>query len=394
MERHDVDVAILSVSTPGVFLGDGADARAMARDVNDFAAQVVRDHPDRFGFFATLTLPDVDGALAELDRAFDTLGADGVVLLANSAGTYLGDKAFDPVFDELQRRQAVVFVHPSILPGIEPIDGIPAFVADFLLDTTRAAVNLARTGTLDRCPDVRFILSHAGGFVPYAASRLATAAGDGDFLTGLARLQRYHFDIALSGTPSALPSLLAFTTPDKVTFGTDFPYAPDTAVAAMTAMYEAYDLDEASPPPDRPWHRRDPVPPLRKERSMKLANHAGRAALVLDDGIADVAKASDGRFGPDLGSVYDDWDAFVDFAADRHHRDRTRSSRPTSAIRYPRHGRCSPSASTTGATPRRAGWRCPRCRPPSRSTPPAWVVPSTTSRSWAAASTGRWSWSS
>ena len=246
MERHDVDVAILSVSTPGVFLGDGADARAMARDVNDYAAQVVRDHPDRFGFFATLTLPDVDGALAELDRAFDTLGADGVVLLANSAGTYLGDKAFDPVFDELQRRQAVVFVHPSILPGIEPIDGIPAFVADFLLDTTRAAVNLARTGTLDRCPDVRFILSHAGGFVPYAASRLATAAGDGDFLTGLARLQRYHFDIALSGTPSALPSLLAFTTPDKVTFGSDFPYAPDTAVAAMTGMYEAYDLDEAA----------------------------------------------------------------------------------------------------------------------------------------------------
>ncbi|MET0903687.1 MAG: amidohydrolase family protein [Acidimicrobiales bacterium] len=246
MERHGVDVSILSVSTPGVFLGDGVDARSMARDVNDFAAQVVRDHPDRFGFFATLTLPDVDGALAELDRAFDGLGADGVVLLANSGGSYLGDKAFDPVFDELQRRQAVVFVHPSILPGLEPIEGIPAFVADFLLDTTRAAVNLARTGTLDRCPDVRFVLSHAGGFVPYAASRLATAAGDGDFLTGLTRLRRYHFDIALSGTPSALPSLLAFTTPDKVTFGTDFPYAPDTAVAAMTSMYEAYDLDEAA----------------------------------------------------------------------------------------------------------------------------------------------------
>jgi 6-methylsalicylate decarboxylase len=244
MEHHDVDLAILSVSTPGVFLGDGADARAMARDVNDHAAQVVRDHPDRFGFFATLTLPDVDGALTELDRAFDTLGADGVVLLANNAGTYLGDKAFDPVFDELQRRQAVAFVHPSIPPGIEPIDGIPPFVADFLLDTTRAAVNLARTGTLDRCPDVRIVLSHAGGFVPFAASRLATAAGDGDFLAGLARLQRYHFDIALSGTPSALPSLLAFTTPDKVTFGSDWPYAPGPAVAAMTAMYEAHDLDE------------------------------------------------------------------------------------------------------------------------------------------------------
>jgi predicted TIM-barrel fold metal-dependent hydrolase len=246
IDRHDIDVAVLSVSTPGVHLGDDAEARSLARDVNDFAAAVVRDHPGRFGFFATLPLPDVDGALAELDRAFDTLGADGVVLLANQRGVYLGDPRFDPIFDELQRRAAIAFVHPSMLPGIEPIDGIPAFVADFLLDTTRAAVNLARTGTLDRCPDVRIILSHAGGFVPYAAYRIAFAAGDGDPATGLARLHRFHFDIALSGSPSALPSLLAFTTPDKVTFGSDWPYAPEPAVASMTAMYEHHDLDEAA----------------------------------------------------------------------------------------------------------------------------------------------------
>lgn len=245
MDRHEVAIAVLSVSTPGVLLGDGADARAMARDVNDYAAQLARDHSDRFGFFATLTLPDVDGSLAEIERAFDSLGADGVILLANNAGIYLGDKAFDPVFDELQRRQAVVFVHPSALPGITPIDGIPPFIADFLLDTTRAAVNLARSGTLDRCPDVKVILSHAGGFLPYAAYRLSGTAGDGDFVAGLDRLKRFHFDIALSGSPSALPSLLAFTDPTHVTFGSDFPYAPDVAVASMTAMYEAYALDEA-----------------------------------------------------------------------------------------------------------------------------------------------------
>lgn len=247
MDRHDVASAVLSVSTPGVHLGDDADARAMARDVNDFAAQVVRDHPDRFGFFATLTLPDVDGALAELDRAFDTLGADGVVLLANHGGTYLGDPAFDPVFAALQRRAAVVFVHPSLIPGLAPVNGVPPFIADFLLDTTRAAVNLARTGTLDRCPDVRFLLAHAGGFLPYAAYRLAGAAApDGDYLRGLDRLRRYHFDVALSASPSALPSLLAFTTPDHVAFGTDFPYAPDVAIAAMTAMFEAYPLDDGA----------------------------------------------------------------------------------------------------------------------------------------------------
>jgi len=245
MDRHDIATAVLSVSTPGVHLGDDAEARAMARDVNDYAAQVVRDHPGRFGFFATLPLPDVDGALAELDRAFDTLGADGIVLLANHRGVYLGDPTFDPVFDELQRRQAVAFVHPSLIPRLEPIDGIPTFIADFLLDTTRAALNLARTGTLERCPDVKIVLAHAGGFVPYAAYRLAFAASPrGDVVHGLSLLKRYYFDIALSGSPTALPSLLAFTGPDHVTFGSDWPYAPDVAVAGMTHLYETYDLDE------------------------------------------------------------------------------------------------------------------------------------------------------
>jgi 6-methylsalicylate decarboxylase len=244
MDNHGIAAAVLSVSTPGVHLGDGADARAMARHVNDFAAQVVRDHPGRFGFFATLPLPDVDGALAELDRCFDELDADGVVLLANHRGTYLGDPAFDPVFDELQRRAAVAFVHPSTIPGLDPVDGIPTYVADFLLDTTRAAVNLARRGTLERCPDVRIVLSHAGGIVPYAAHRLALAASPRDHAAdGLALLRRFYFDVALSSTPTALPSLLAFTTPDHVTYGSDWPYAPEPAVAGMARLYERFDLD-------------------------------------------------------------------------------------------------------------------------------------------------------
>ncbi len=247
MDRHSIATAVLSVSTPGVHLGDGADARSIARDVNDYAAQMTRDHPGRFGFFATLPLPDVDGALAELDRAMDSLGANGVVLLANHRGVYLGDRRFDPVFDELQRRHAVAFVHPSLLPGIEAIEGIPPFMADFLLDTTRAAINLARSGTLERCPDVKILLSHAGGFVPYAAYRIALAASDrNDVLHGLSLLQRYYFDIALSGSPTALPSLLAFTDASHVTFGSDWPYAPDVAVAAMTGMYESHPLDDAA----------------------------------------------------------------------------------------------------------------------------------------------------
>ena len=245
MDERDVETAVLSVSTPGVHLTDNAEARARAREVNEFAAKVVHDHPVRFGFFATLTLPDVDGALAELAYAFDTLRADGVVLLANSRGVYLGDPRFDPLFDELNRREAVVFVHPSTLPGVEALPGVPAFVADFLLDTTRAAIGLARSGTLDRCPNLKLILSHAGGFVPYAAYRIAIAASAaGNPLEGIARLKRFHFDTALSSSPTALPSLLAFAEPDHVLFGSDFPYAPAGAVAAFSRLYEGFPLSD------------------------------------------------------------------------------------------------------------------------------------------------------
>jgi predicted TIM-barrel fold metal-dependent hydrolase len=246
MDKVGVRTAILSVSTPGVHLGDDAEARKRAREVNEYAADVVSSRPDRFGFFATLCLPDVDGSLDELAYAFDALHADGVVLLANSRGVYLGDPRFDRLFDELDRREAVVFVHPSILPGVEPVPGLPPFVADFLLDTTRAAIRLAGSGTLDRCPNLKVILSHAGGFVPYAAYRIAAAASPTrNPADGLAQLRKFYFDIALSGSPSALPSLLAFAAPGHVTFGSDWPYAPDAAVGAFTGGYERYPVDAA-----------------------------------------------------------------------------------------------------------------------------------------------------
>ncbi len=212
--------------------------------LNRYTAEVVKERPARFGFFATLTLPDVDGALAEAAYALDTLGADGVILLANAAGSYLGSKAFDPLFDELNRRKAVIFVHPTAIPGLAPLDGIPPYAADFLLDTTRAAINLARSGTLSRCPDLKIILSHAGGFLPYAAYRVAVSASPaGDALEGLAELQRFYFDTALSSSPSALPGLLAFAAPGHITYGSDWPYAPDVAVQAFNGRYEGYDLD-------------------------------------------------------------------------------------------------------------------------------------------------------
>ncbi len=246
MDKYRIRTAIMSISTPGVHLGDDAEAREKAREVNEYAAEVVRKNPSRFGFFATLCLPDVKGSLDEVAYALDRLHADGVVLLANIRGVYLGDRAFDSLFDELNRRKAVVFVHPSQLYGVDPPKGIPPYIADFLLDTTRAAVRLAGSGTRARCPAWKVILSHAGGFVPYAAYRIAGAASPKrDFADGLAQLQKFYLDLALSGSPTVLPSLMAFAKPDHVLYGTDWPYAADAIVGAFTERYEGYSFDNA-----------------------------------------------------------------------------------------------------------------------------------------------------
>lgn len=246
MAQTRTATAILSVSTPGVHLGDDGEAREMARAVNEFAAAVVRRQPERFGFFATLTLPDVEAAVAEAAHALDHLGADGVVLLANVGGVYLGDPAWDPLMAELDRRAAVVFVHPSSLPA-PPVPGIAPFVADFLLDTTRAAINLARQRTFERFPRLRIILSHAGGFVPFAAERMARACSDDgeNIAEGLARLRRFHFDLALSSSPYALPSLLAFADPARILFGSDWPFAPAARSQHFARLLDEYPLPPA-----------------------------------------------------------------------------------------------------------------------------------------------------
>lgn len=245
MDSVDASGAVMSVSTPGVHLGDYAKARAMARDVNEFAARHAHDHPSQLGFFATLTLPDVEGAIAEAVYALDTLQADGVVLLANVRGTYLGDEAFAPLMAELDRRHAVVFVHPSELPA-PPVPGIPPFAADFLLDTTRAAINMVRNGWMERFANLKVILSHAGGFLPYAAERVArVCAPDGSQAAGLARLRKFYFDTALSSSPYALPALLAFAQPDHITFGSDWPYAPKERSQHFARLLDDYPLSES-----------------------------------------------------------------------------------------------------------------------------------------------------
>ncbi len=243
MSELGVATAILSISTPATtFLPNPADAAALARDVNDFLASVVAAQPDRFGFFATVPMPHVDESVAEVVRSLDELHADGVVLLANAAGVYLGQDGQDDLFAALDARSAVVFIHPADLPG-PTVDGVSPFATDFLLDTTRAAYLLVRNQIRRKYPNIRFILSHAGGFVPYASYRMAGSImlETGHSLTdALDDFASFYFDTALSSTPAALPSLLAFAKPGHITFGSDWPFAPIELCKMVTAALETY----------------------------------------------------------------------------------------------------------------------------------------------------------
>lgn len=233
--------ALLSISTPQVTPGNRSDARSIARDLNQYLHELVVAEPATFGYFATLPLPDTEGALDELRTAFDVLAADGVCLLANYGGTYLGDAAFDPVMRELDARGAVAFVHPAGLPG-PTVPGLPPYAADFLHDTVRAALNLARSGVLTRYPNITFLLAHAGGYLPFASGRLSIAASPkGNPVDGFRLLRRFYFDTALAGTPYALASLLKFAAKDHVTYGSDFPFAPQAASVA-SATYQRVTL--------------------------------------------------------------------------------------------------------------------------------------------------------
>jgi 6-methylsalicylate decarboxylase len=249
MDEHEISTGVLSLSTPGPHLGDDAEARILARKINERLAELVKSRPHRFGMFAAVPLPDIDGALEAIRHAYDHLSTDGVTLLASNRGTYLGDPAFDPVMEELNRRGAVVFVHPTHLGGA-PVPGIHPVLADFLLDTTRAAINMVLRGVPERFPKLKIILSHGGGFLPYAAYRVANLANvinpQVSYPGVLDGLSSFYFDTALSSSPTALPSLLKFARPGHVLFGSDWPYCLDRTVAFFADSLDGYEgLDAA-----------------------------------------------------------------------------------------------------------------------------------------------------
>ena len=181
MDRSGIATAVTSITEPGVRLGDDAATRILARQCNEYAARLGADYPGRFGFFASLPLPDIEASLGEIEYSLDVLKADGILLYTSYGTTYLGASELDPVMAELDRRKAVVFTHPRRIDCLQDIiPDVPASTIEFGAEISRAAANLVFGGTTTRYPSIRFILPHAGGTVPFLIERfLVNAARTG-----------------------------------------------------------------------------------------------------------------------------------------------------------------------------------------------------------------------
>jgi 6-methylsalicylate decarboxylase len=248
MEQYGVASAILSLPVPGTWHQGQDNSRKLARIANEYGARLSKDHPGKFGVFAAIPLPDVEGSLKEIEYAFDALHADGVYLQTSYDDKWPGDPAFAPVFDELNRRKAIVFVHPT-----EPvccanlIPGIPSNVVEFVFDTTRAIVSFLAGGTFARCPDIRFIFCHSGGTMPVLAARIhgffeARSTLASQVPNGVMHeLKRQYYDVANATNPSSLAALMKLVPTSQIVWGSDFPYR------AVGPTANGWDNFEAAP---------------------------------------------------------------------------------------------------------------------------------------------------
>jgi len=252
MDRGGVAAAIVSITNPGLWFGDARQTERLARACNEYGAKLVQDHPGRFGLFAAMPLPDVDATLKEIAYAYDVLKVDGVGLLTSYGDTWLGNRAFRPVMEELNRRKAIVHVHPTAANccrNLEYAPGVGAGSIEYGTDTTRAIMGIAFSGDAVRFPDVRFIWSHAGGSVPFLAGRIEGASNNAREALPrgfLAELRKFHYDLAGAANRGAIASLQQLVPATQILFGTDFPPGGSSAGVAKTlaelGMFSASDL--------------------------------------------------------------------------------------------------------------------------------------------------------
>jgi predicted TIM-barrel fold metal-dependent hydrolase len=234
MDAAGIATAIVSISTPGVSFGDREQSRRLARVCNEFGAELARDYKGRFGMFAILPLTDVEGSLREIAYALDILMLDGIGLMTSYGDLWPGNPQFAPVFDELNRRKAVVYFHPTAPTCCTHlVPGIASAVIEFPTDSTRAVVDLLFSGTFTRCPDIRFIFSHGGGTLPMLAGRIAGAIERPRMKEvkamlkngAMHELRKLHYDVAsVTSSPISMNALLTLAPLTQILFGSDYPF--------------------------------------------------------------------------------------------------------------------------------------------------------------------------
>jgi predicted TIM-barrel fold metal-dependent hydrolase len=253
MDQNGIATGIASLGNPSVWSPDIEEGRSLARSSNEYMAQMTRDYPGRFGSFAAIPLPDQDGSLREIEYAFDTLKADGIGLLTSYGDKYPGDAAFAPVFAELNRRKAVVFIHPSVANCCRRVlPGITDTAVEYPFDEVRCIMSLLFGGTFSKFPDIQFIFTHAGGPLPVLAERLEQQMRHPEFVARLPHglpyeLKKLHYEVANSTVSApAMAALMALVPTSQILFGTDFPYVPmEKTVGGLAERGYAADLTAA-----------------------------------------------------------------------------------------------------------------------------------------------------
>lgn len=251
MDKSGIQTSMLSIIQPGTWFGNVEETRALVRKLNDYGATLVRDHPGRFGLWACIAPPDVEGSLKEIEYAFDTLKADGICLLTSYGTSYLGDPAFAPVYAELNRRKALVYVHPTAPDCCKAlVPGIPVGSIEYATDTTRTIAHLVFSGTVTKFPDIRWIFSHSGGTMPFLTgrfTRLAQERKPAHLPNGpLPEFRKFYYELAQGNTPGQIAALLKMVPIEQVMYGTDFPFRDGAEVNAGIADYGFSAADIAS----------------------------------------------------------------------------------------------------------------------------------------------------
>jgi predicted TIM-barrel fold metal-dependent hydrolase len=240
MDKSGIATAIVSLVQPGSWFADDVVlSRRVARECNEYGAKMMADHPGRFGLFAAIAPPDPDGSLKEIEYALDTLKADGVGLFTSYGDKYLGDASFEPVYAELNRRKAVVYVHPTtpnccgrVVPGLGPS------TIEFATDSTRSIADIVFSGTAAKFPDIRWIFSHSGGTVPFLTARFELVAQQKQMPGGAAPiLRKFYYELAQGNTPGQLAALLHMVPSSQLLYGTDYPFRDGAEVNAGIAAY-------------------------------------------------------------------------------------------------------------------------------------------------------------